>query len=90
LESNSPEDHARVQQATDRELTRALINDGDKAMSFAKGFRAPLLVAASVTDPAVDRVVLYAVQPLWRVPRSNGESSSSERHGDRITATADT
>ncbi|MBV1690093.1 LysR family transcriptional regulator [Novosphingobium sp. G106] len=28
------------------------------------------LVAASVTDPAVDRMILYAVQPLWRVPRS--------------------
>ena len=43
-----------MQQATDRELTRALINDGDKAMSFAKGFRAPMLVAASVTVGSID------------------------------------
>lgn len=28
------------------------------------------LVAVSVTDPTVDRMILYAVQPLWRVPRS--------------------
>jgi DNA-binding transcriptional LysR family regulator len=28
------------------------------------------LVAARVTDPELDRTVLYAVQPLWRVPRS--------------------
>jgi LysR family nitrogen assimilation transcriptional regulator len=28
------------------------------------------LIAAAVTDPSVDRIVLYAVQPLWRVPRS--------------------
>ncbi|MBW8752530.1 MAG: LysR family transcriptional regulator [Sphingomonadales bacterium] len=28
------------------------------------------LVAARVTDPEIDRIVLYAVQPLWRVPRS--------------------
>jgi DNA-binding transcriptional LysR family regulator len=28
------------------------------------------LAAARVTDPEIDRIVLYAVQPLWRVPRS--------------------
>jgi DNA-binding transcriptional LysR family regulator len=28
------------------------------------------LVAAAVTDPEIDRIVLYAVQPLWRVPRT--------------------
>lgn len=28
------------------------------------------LIAAAVVDPAIDRTVLYAVQPLWRVPRS--------------------
>ena len=28
------------------------------------------LVAAQVTGPGIDRTVLYAVQPLWRVPRS--------------------
>ncbi|MDR2857734.1 MAG: LysR family transcriptional regulator [Novosphingobium sp.] len=28
------------------------------------------LAAVPVTDPALDRTVFYAVQPLWRVPRS--------------------
>lgn len=28
------------------------------------------LLGVPVTDPALDRTVLYAVQPLWRVPRS--------------------
>jgi DNA-binding transcriptional LysR family regulator len=28
------------------------------------------LIAVPVTEPALDRIVLYAVQPLWRVPRS--------------------
>lgn len=27
------------------------------------------LIAAAVTDPELDRIVLYAVQPHWRVPR---------------------
>jgi hypothetical protein len=41
-------------QTAGRGLTRTLINDGDKAMSFARGVRTPLLIAASVTVASID------------------------------------